>query len=293
LARRLFGVPIALISLVDEDRQWFKSSQGLEMVETSRDQSFCGHAILGDGIFMVPDMQLDHRFSDNPLVTDNPNIRFYAGFPLSVPNGSKLGTLCLLDRQPRVLSDDDRDLLEDLAKMAEQEFAAVQAATMDDLTMLSNRRGFIALSQHALNVSKRHSWATSLFFFDLTLFKQINDHYGHAEGDRALSAFAAILRSVFRDSDVIGRLGGDEFVALLNDIGENGADDALTRLKAALDQHNAEAQRGYDLGYSVGVAKYDSVRHHSIDDLIHEADGLMYEYKKRQARERSTNPGPA
>ena len=288
LARRLFGVPIALISLVDEDRQWFKSAQGLDLCETARDISFCGHAILGDDMFLVPDAQLDHRFSDNPMVIGNPNIRFYAGFPLSVPNGSKLGTLCLLDRKPRALTDDDRDLLADLAKMAEQEIAAVQAATMDDLTMLSNRRGFIALAQHALNVCKRNSWNAALFFFDLTLFKQINDRFGHAEGDRALCSFATILRGVFRDSDVVGRLGGDEFVVLLSNAGEHGAVDALARLSAALAQHNEESRRGYDLGYSIGVASFDPInRPRSIDELIHDADVAMYAHKKRQATERA------
>ncbi|GAC1622935.1 MAG: sensor domain-containing diguanylate cyclase [Nevskia sp.] len=293
LARRLFGVPIALISLVDEDRQWFKSVQGIDAAETPRAISFCGHAILGDEMFLVPDAQLDHRFSDNPLVTGNPKIRFYAGFPLSVPNGSKLGTLCLIDREPRALNEDDCDLLEDLAKMAEQEIAAVQAATMDDLTMLSNRRGFTALAQHALNVCKRHSWNAALFFFDLTLFKQINDRYGHAEGDRALCSFAAILRSVFRDSDVVGRLGGDEFVVLLTNVGAHGVRDAQLRLTIALLQHNAESQRGYELGYSVGTAAYDPVHHQPIDALIDDADGSMYENKKQQARDRATRMAAA
>ena len=101
--------------------------------------------------------------------------------------------------------------------MAGAELAAVQLATLDDLTLLSNRRGFEALSQHALNVCKRMNKPASLLFFDLNDFKPINDIYGHAEGDRALKAFAEVLRDALRESDVIGRLGGDEFVALLTD----------------------------------------------------------------------------
>ena len=84
MAKRLFGVSIALVSLVDADRQWFKSSFGLELKETTREISFCGHAILGDETFEVPDALLDKRFFDNPLVTQSPNIRFYAGCPLSL-----------------------------------------------------------------------------------------------------------------------------------------------------------------------------------------------------------------
>ncbi len=101
--------------------------------------------ILDDDILAVPDTLADERFHDNPLVTEAPNIRFYAGCPLTVPNGSGLGTLCLIDVKPRELDDEERELLRDLARMAEQELAAVQRlATLDDLTLLSNRRGFRA-----------------------------------------------------------------------------------------------------------------------------------------------------
>lgn len=281
LAKRLFGVPISLISLVDDDRQWFKSSIGLSATELPRDLSFCGHAILGDEAFLVPDAALDERFSDNPLVTGDPGIRFYAGCPLTVANGSKIGTLCLIDQQPRVLSEDDRELLADLAAMAEQEIAAVQLATMDELTLLSNRRGFIALAQHAINVCRRQGKSAVLFFFDLSKFKQINDTFGHAEGDRAIVSFSAALRSVFRDSDVVGRLGGDEFVVLLTDADPQTAEESLRRLTEELDRVNAEDQRGYTIQYSVGTAAFDPAKHHSIDELIVEADQRMYEHKKQ------------
>ena len=121
LARRMFGVSVALVSLVDEDRQWFKSRQGLEAPETGRDISFCGHAILGDDIFEISDARADPRFSDNPLVTDEPHIRFYAGAPLATADGYRIGTLCLIDGQPRQLSDDERRALRDLADVAEAE----------------------------------------------------------------------------------------------------------------------------------------------------------------------------
>ena len=136
LARRVFNVPIAVVSLVDTERQWFKSAAGLDVIETPRDVSFCGHAILGDQILMICDAVLDERFYDNPLVLGDPGIRFYAGCPLKVANGDKVGTLCLIDTLPRVLRDDERELLRDLAAMAEQELVAVQLATMDELTLL-------------------------------------------------------------------------------------------------------------------------------------------------------------
>ncbi|MFM0296133.1 sensor domain-containing diguanylate cyclase [Paraburkholderia sp. RL17-383-BIF-A] len=280
LAKRLFGVPIALVSLVDADRQWFKSCVGLNVSETSRDVSFCAHAIVGDEILMVPDTFADERFHDNPLVTDSPNIRFYAGCPLTVPNGSKLGTLCLIDTKPRGLDEEERELLRDLARMAEQELAAVQLATLDDLTLLSNRRGFESLAQHALNVCKRMQKPASLLFFDLNDFKQINDTLGHAEGDHALKNFADVLRTALRESDVIGRLGGDEFVVLLTDSDRGATQEVTHRLAQLLDERNAEAQRGYDIRYSVGQIQYDPARHRSVADLLAAADAAMYSHKQ-------------
>jgi diguanylate cyclase (GGDEF)-like protein len=280
LAKRLFGVPIVLVTLIDVDRQWFKSSQGLEATETPRKISFCGHAILADEILIVPDTLLDDRFCDNPLVTGDPGIRFYAGVPLVIPNGSKLGTLCLIDRDPRVLSDEDQELLRDLGHMAEQELAAVQLATLDELTQLSNRRGFIALALHALNLCKRLHKPASLFFFDLDLFKEINDQYGHAEGDRALIGFSKILKESFRDSDVIGRFGGDEFVALLTNADLTESKLILNRLDRIREDFNKDAARGYDICFSVGMIEFDARRHQSVEDLLQEADQLMYQQKQ-------------
>ncbi|MBE9110973.1 GAF domain-containing protein [Nodosilinea sp. LEGE 07298] len=133
IAKRLFGVPITLMSLIDAERQWFKSHQGLDLGETSRDISFCGHAILGNSPFVVPDALLDERFRDNPLVTDGPRIRFYAGAPLTVNNGSNLGTLCVIDQVPRTFTDEDQQLLVDLGRIAQQELLTMQLDTLDEL----------------------------------------------------------------------------------------------------------------------------------------------------------------
>ena len=289
LAKRIFGVPIALVTMVDSDRQWFKSVIGLDLRETPRDISFCGHAILGDEIFTVPDASLDTRFHDNPLVVGDPHIRFYAGHPLRVANGSKLGTLCLIDRQPRILSEEDETLLRDLAKMAEQEIAAIQMATTDELTMLPNRRGFQSLARHALNLCRRFGKPASMFFFDLDDFKAINDQFGHAEGDRALENFAAVLERVFRESDVVGRIGGDEFVVFMFGANELESARALSRLGAAVQKLNAIGKRGYDLAYSVGSVAFDPERHATIEHLMREADAHMYTHKRRRS-DTTTNP---
>lgn len=119
LASRWLDMPIALVSLLDDQRQWFKSRVGLEVSETPREQAFCNHTIEQAGVFEVPDATLDPRFQNNPLVTGAPHIRFYAGYPIASPNGQRLGTLCIIDQVPRQLSASQRDTLERLARLAE------------------------------------------------------------------------------------------------------------------------------------------------------------------------------
>ena len=121
LAQHFFKVPIVLVSLIEADHQWFKSKQGIDVDRTPRETSFCAHAILDDAIMVVADAKDDDRFLDNPLVSASPNIRFYAGCPLSAADGAKLGTLCLIDRRPRHLSESELEVLRDLAILVEDQ----------------------------------------------------------------------------------------------------------------------------------------------------------------------------
>jgi diguanylate cyclase (GGDEF)-like protein len=281
MAKRMFGVPIALVSLVDENRQWFKSCVGLSATETPRDISFCGHAILGNEVFVIPDATRDARFADNPLVLNDPKIRFYAGCPLRSLNDSKLGTLCIIDRKARTFSEEDIDALKDLAAMVERELAAVQLATLDELTNITNRRGFMLLAQHSLNLCARQRIPVSLVFLDLNKFKPINDTFGHAEGDKALLAFVEQMKNILRDSDLFARLGGDEFVLLLTNTSAMLAEDVIARFRRALDQYNQQAGRGYDIAFSYGIVEFDPAKHDSVAALLAAGDALMYERKNR------------
>lgn len=278
LARRLFGVPIALISLVDAKRQWFKSRQGLDATETSREISFCAHAIADDQMLVVPDATTDERFADNPLVQGAPTIRFYAGCPVHAADGSPLGTLCLIDRQPRQLGAEDLALLRDLAAMVEDEINAAMTSMTDPLTGISNRLGFQTLGALALALNRRLGGPITMLVFDLDGFKAVNDELGHASGDLALVDFATTLVKTFRDADVIGRLGGDEFCVLAT--GATSAMAApLARLAENLDRLDA---RPYRLAFSVGAALYAPDRHASLDALAADADREMYELKRQR-----------
>lgn len=283
MAKRIFDVSFAVVSLVDENRQWFKSCIGLDATETSRDVSFCGHAILDDDVFVISDARNDPRFADNPLVTGDPKIRFYAGCPLKALNGCKMGTLCIIDQAPREFSDDDRAALIDLASMVESELVAIELATQDELTGILNRRGFMMLAQHGINLCLRDHSTATLIFFDLNRFKPINDQFGHVEGDRALMLFSDRLTLVLRETDLCARLGGDEFVALLSKSDKQHAKQVVDRLAKQMAEINREFNLGYQIEFAHGTVEFDAEKHRSLEALLIEGDQLMYQ-RKRQGR---------
>ena len=145
LTAKLLKAPVALVSLIDEDRQWFKAKVGVTVCETSREISFCGHAIDQGEIFVIEDATLDPRFHDNPLVTGDPHIRFYAGAPLRTREGLVLGTLCVLDSRPRgALSAEEKETFRDLSAMVMAHIEARQAVGyLAPVTALSNRFRFL------------------------------------------------------------------------------------------------------------------------------------------------------
>src|SRR4051794_1686400 len=144
-------VPMAFLSLVDADRQWFKSACGLSMPQTPRAVSFCGHAILSDGAMVVPDAAEDERFRDNPLVTGQPHIRFYAGHPLNGPGGHKIGTLCIADERPRTLQGDELEALGEIARIVERELGLVEVVHLQGELLASQR-----LLLHQLTQASRY-----------------------------------------------------------------------------------------------------------------------------------------
>lgn len=287
LAKRLFDVPMAMVNLVSEHTVLVKSAVGMSEAAQPRNISFCGHTILSSSALVVPDTLKDERFLDNPLVTDDPPVRFYAGYPLSLPNGAVVGALCLLDNRPRQFSEQDIASLRDLAALAEVEFSAVSSAITDDLTGLYNRRGFHHMATWGINNARRRAEPLTLAWLDLDRFKQINDRYGHADGDAALKAMADLLKATFREADVLARYGGDEFAILFTNSDEKGAWIAMQFLTEQAAVWNEHAQHPWALSFSWGVSEFD----HDRDDLhswLRTADEKMYSMKQQRGTGRVT-----
>jgi diguanylate cyclase (GGDEF)-like protein len=282
LTKRIFKVQTALITLVDANRQWLKSCTGLPANVTLRDISFSRHAIHGNDIFVIPDTTKDKRFADNPLVLNDPNIRFYAEIPLRHLDNSKLGTLCIIDTKPGDLDEDDIEVFKDLAELTEHELIATQLATLDDLTRISNRRGFITIAQHSLDICSRQAISATLVFFDLNNFKFVNNKFGHAEGDKMLKAFADQMRNAFRDSDLFARLGSDEFVVLLTNTSTESTGEILDRFQQSIDAYNEEANRRYNISFCAGILTVDGEQDRSIELLLDKANSLMHDNKQSQ-----------
>ncbi|CDG80833.1 diguanylate cyclase [Janthinobacterium agaricidamnosum] len=200
LAARLFDVPIALVSLIDKERQWFLSRVGLGTSETARNISFCGHAILDDGPMVVEDALLDARFAGNPLVTGEPYLRFYAGQPIRSRQGHALGTLCLIDRQPRGMSAQDLLALRDFAVMVEQYFQASEVDAQVKSAQLRYTRSEALLN----NTFAQAAVGMALLSFDgkwLQVNQRLCDMLGYQR--------AALLSTSFQEITHAEDLAGD------------------------------------------------------------------------------------
>lgn len=275
LARRAFDAPIATISVLDENREWIKSGEGMGKSEIPLDASMCAQVIRGDDILVIADCSRDDRFRNNPLVTGQPGIRFYAACPLRAPNGSKLGAFSIIDRKAHEFGEEDHVLLRDLARMAEQELAAVHLATVDEITLLANLRGFEAQSKDALELSRRFKKPATLIYFELDQFDEICLRHGEAECTHVLRTFAHLLHDTFRESDVLARLDGGEFAAFLPNVSGTEIEKALKRLQNAVDLYNKAGQRGYEIAFNIGKVQFDASGHAEFADLMAEANAQM------------------
>ena len=298
LAAQLTGSPMSLVSLVDADRQWFKARVGLDVAETPRNQAFCAHAILEPGMaLVVEDAATDPRFADNPLVTGALNLRFYAGVPLINAEGAALGTLCVLDQQPRQMSEAQRKILHRLAEtvMTTLELRRAMArahkfAMLDSLTGLPNRPALLDGLERAIARQVRSGGTLMLLYLDLDGFKQVNDRLGHAEGDAVLRAVADALKAGTRHEDLVTRIGGDEFAIVMEDCANGEA--AAERVRTGVG--DAMAEMGRAVSASIGAAAF-AMPPADVVTAVAAADALMYEAKvqgKNRVAYRQIRPSP-
>ncbi len=280
LVTALLNVPIAAVTLVDRDRQWFKSQEGLKVDETPRDQSFCAHAMIGTQPMVINDARLDPRFSDNPLVTGDPDIRFYVGVPLRSADGTPLGALCAIDTKPRQIEVRELAVLNDLANLTMEQLELRLMATLDGLTGAMRRVAFLGLAFRDLALAQRQRTALSCLMLDADHFKKTNDEFGHAVGDEILVRIVAACKGELRRSDIVGRMGGEEFCIFLPGTEMVDAVEVAERLRKAI----AEIQVGAGaktavITASIGVAERaeDDV---TPQDMINRADKALYAAKK-------------
>jgi diguanylate cyclase (GGDEF)-like protein len=173
-------------------------------------------------------------------------------------------------------------LSKEITKLKEVEEKLRTLSFTDELTGLYNRRGFFALAEQQIKLANRDKKGRFLFSADLDNLKEINDTYGHKEGDLVLLETAIILKKSFRESDIIARIGGDEFVILTMDTPETNIEMLTGRLKSHLEAHNTSSKKPYKLSLSLGLTFYNPEKPCSVDDILSHADHLMYEEKKRK-----------
>ncbi|ELQ09836.1 GGDEF domain-containing protein [Xanthomonas translucens] len=309
IAASLCDTPSALISLVDEERQWLKSQRNVTLLSTARDDSFCGHTILApQDVLVVGDAAADPRFAFNPLVTEV-GVRFYAGAPLLNSEGLAVGALCVLDCRPRTLEPEQVVALQALSRQVmqlielrrtshalaqqlrerdcyEQQLAGYQASLeslnaellkqsrTDPLTGLLNRRAFATALMINAEAAQSSPAPLSVALLDLDYFKHINDLHGHDKGDAVLLALADMLRAQTPPGSLVARYGGEEFAILLPGLDARQAMHECETLR----QETALLQLGVALTASVGVAALQPGE--SAEQVLKRADLALYRAKR-------------
>ncbi len=279
MAARLCDVKMAMVSLVDEDRCWFKAKVGAEVAAIPRSESFCEIAIQRQHLLLIPDAASDPRFAKNPMAPDT--VRFYAGAPLVMPDEHVIGTLCVLDDKPRELTGQQQELLGALSRQVVALLTYRQLGVRDSLTGLFNRRYLTDALERELHRSDRRNEAVSVLIIDVDHFKHFNDNFGHSAGDMILRHLAEVLNNNTRREDVVARFGGEEFVVMLPGTQLTQAGVCAENLRQVASRMSIlyEGRILPQLTVSIGLSSYPSDGR-DINTLINTADGALYRAKR-------------
>ena len=321
LAAQICETSIALVSLINDGRQPFKSKHAIDADQVSRAVHFCEQTIARPNeLFVVPDASNDEGFDDTPMAIDETQIRFFAGAALLSPEGDALGTLCVIDHVPRKLTEGQksalwalsrqvvaqvelRNAVEDLKDNTEQlrnyqsqleeyqqrlERTNARLRTLsvtDDLTSLNNRFAFDEELRNDIEIARQCDSPLSLLFLDADHFKLYNDEFGHPAGDDALRIIAKYLKESTRASDFIARIGGDEFVIILPGTTDQIASVLAERCRRTLESCMCTKR---PITLSIGISSLDG-RNIDSDTLISEADQALY-HAKTTGRNQVSSP---
>lgn len=276
LARQTFDVPIAVISLLDKDRQWLLSATGTDVEETPRTVSFCAHAILDEGVFIIRDTLKDPRFCNNPYVKGLPNVRFYAGCPVRLPDGMIAGIICVVDTSPRFFSTDEVNALLDLASIVEDEFERISFIMTDEMTGLLNKRGFLKKGEEQLTALYKKNMPFVMITFHLVNYMAINELLGYKEGVNLIRKFSAILTRVAGRNCILAHAANGIFYVLVATDDEFSADRLLLNIQCEVDEYNLKKTKPYYMCYSYGMAESEDNPVGTLKDFITQSDKINY-----------------
>ena len=279
LVRTVLGVPFAAVTLIDQERMWFKSNQGMDgVVELPREISFCTHTIQAREPMVISDARLDSRFCDNPAVQGG-MVTSYAGVPLSTPDGYNVGALCVFDVKPRDFALAHIDLLKNFGVLVVDELELRQVAQRDQLTGAFTRRGFLGVAEKEIARRDRYGRPSTLVMFDIDHFKSVNDRFGHPVGDRVLQTVAQRCRDAMRPNDVLGRVGGEEFALLLPEVDGSDAMHAAERFRREIGGLPIDVGEPLLVTASFGVAPLD-LNTITPENWLARADVPLYDAKR-------------
>jgi diguanylate cyclase (GGDEF)-like protein len=299
LAKRALQVQVSAITAVTLESQWFKSVTGWEITELPLEKSLCAQTVMKRRPVIVEDLSKHPRYATNPLVTNEPKFRFYAGIPLCNAKASVIGTFCVMSLRPRRTTKIWLQIFADMAELAQRELLTIalhdaqtelvaklsrsrRQALLDPLTRVWNRRGGMALLEAGIERAKQDDVDIAVCAIDINDFKSVNDSFGHGTGDRVLRIVARELLACVRDNDGVCRFGGDEFFMMFVGAKEQDVIDIANRVKERIrtTRIRVAKDKTTQVSVAIGIHYCGCGRLVSATEMLNAADKALYLNKR-------------